>query len=142
MASPQERQKILEMVAAGKIGAQEAAELLKATDDEATKEQPPRPAQPEPPAPSKMTEPTAEQARGPSWLRVRVDDLASGRRKVSVNIPLRLMKVGLQFGGAFAPELRDVDWEGLSTSLAEGEGGLLVEVEDEEDGEHVRIYVE
>lgn len=155
MATAEERQKILEMVATGKISAQEAAALLNPAGET-----------PEPPqgtgaeamvdAPSASAEPLKETAAdapasvqkvatsgaGPSWLRIRVDDIASGRSKVSVNIPLRLMKVGLQLGSNFAPELRNVDWDRLSTSLAEGEGGLLVEVQDEEDGEHVRIFVE
>lgn len=154
MATVEERHKILEMVAAGKISAQEAASLLNATAPDEVREQVPRipapPETPDVPAKAKAREalsvPVKETqhrpATGASWLRIRVNDLTSGRNKVSVNIPLRLMRVGLQLGSSFAPELRNVDWDTLSTSLAEGEGGLLVEVQDEEDGEHVRIFVE
>lgn len=152
MATVEERHKILELVAAGKLSAQEAASLLNAPVPEEDGEQMPElPAEtPAAAAASKMPERRVvaaketerERTGGPSWLRVRVRDLASGRNKVSVNIPLRLMRVGLQLGSSFAPELRNVDWETLSTSLAEGEGGLLVEVHDEEDGEHVRIFIE
>ena len=152
MATVEERQKILEMVAAGKISAQEAASLLNASVPEEDGEVVPEAPAETPPAPaaSKASESPAvaakererEQAAGASWLRVRVSDLASGRNKVSVNIPLRLMRVGLQLASSFAPGFRNVDWDTLSTSLAEGEGGLLVEVNDEVDGEHVRIFIE
>jgi hypothetical protein len=144
MATAEERQKILEMVAAGKLSAEEAAALLtaetppekeaeKATESVVPEAAPLKPAAEKEPAPA---------GSGPSWLRIQVDDLASGRSKVKVNIPLHLMKAGLALGRSFAPELRDVDWDHLSTSLAEGAGGLLVEVQDDEDGEHVRIFVE
>lgn len=154
MATVEERHKILEMVAEGKISAQEAASLLSATAAKEVEEEVPEaqevslsePAesltQPEKLAPAAAKEREHEAPAGPSWLRVRVSDLASGRNKVSVNIPLRLMRAGLQLGSSFAPELRNVDWERFSASLAEGEGGLLVEVQDEEDGEHVRIFIE
>lgn len=151
MATAEERQKILEMVAAGKITAQEAAALLNPAG-EMEQEAPVaagEAAAPEASAVAKAAEtPVAAEKEkapagsGPSWLRIQVSDSVSGRSKVSVNIPLRLMKAGLQIGSSFAPELRNVDWDRLSTSLAEGDGGLLVEVQDEEDGEHVRIFVE
>lgn len=150
MATAEERQKILEMVAAGTITAQEAAALLNPAGE--AEAQPEKEAGPDV-APEAAAVTKAEAAAavekekapagsGPSWLRIQVSDSASGRSKVSVNIPLRLMKAGLQIGSSFAPELRNVDWDSLSTSLSEGDGGLLVEVQDEEDGEHVRIFVE
>ena len=152
MATAQERHKILEMVAAGQLGAGEAAQLLSGPQAHGVEP----PAEPAPPgveappkleAPAGARDPVAEKAAGssaggPRWLKIRVGDLESGQRKVSVNIPLGLMKFGLQVGRGFAPGLRDVDWEGLSATLAEGEGGLLVDVQDEEDGERVQIYVE
>ena len=150
MATAEERQKILEMVAAGKITAQEAAALLNPAGEAEAQPEPEAmsASAPEATAVTKAEAPVAVEKEkapapsGPSWLRIQVNDSASGRSKVSVNIPLRLMKAGLQIGSSFAPELRNVDWDRLSTSLAEGDGGLLVEVQDEEDGEHVRIFVE
>ena len=135
------------MVAGGKISAAEAATMLAGGQEEAqapaeavTKETETVPA--EMTAPASALPEKAATGDGPSWLRIRVNDMASGRNKVSVNIPLRMMKAGLELGGSFAPGLRRFDWERLSSSLAETEGGLLVEVQDEEDGEHVRIFVE
>lgn len=152
MATVEERHKILEMVAGGKISAQEAAALLNAAAEGGEEVlEAPEMSLPDPtPVPAKEAERSAATAKerehkpaaGPSWLRVRITDLASGHNRVSVNIPLQLMHVGLQIGSSFVPELRNVDWGSLSTSLAAGEGGLLVEVQDEEDSEQVRIFIE
>lgn len=166
MTTGEERRKILEMVAAGKISAAEAAELLNVGaeplsetgaasesspggSDVAEAQEPPSPAETAAPS-SSAKEPEMEMAgKGPTgtspsprWLRIRVNDLESGRSKVRVNVPLGFMKLGLQIGGSFAPELQNLDWEEFATSLAKTGGGMLVEVEDEEDGEHVQIYVE
>ena len=154
MANANARREILEMVASGQITAAEAADLLKSS----------APAAPEPPAPPKAEFPTPPPApetftapkpaelptagnggngKKPSWFHVRVSDSNTGRTKVSVNIPLRLLKFGVRFGKKFAPEVEGLDWEDIQTMLNEGmEGGVLVDVQDEEDGEHVQIYVD
>ena len=166
MATSEERQKILEMVAGGKISAQEAASLLNAglrgpeEEEETGSSAPEAPAAPQAPvaehplekgadlpAPAddeqrRVKETSGSTPTSPSWLRVRINDLDSGRSKVSVNIPLGLMKAGLQLGHSFAPGLGDVDWHHFSETLTKDGGGLLVEVQDEDDGEHVRIFIE
>jgi hypothetical protein len=72
---------------------------------------------------------------------VQVNDLATGKCKVKVNVPLRMVKFGLSIGKRFAPELEGMDWDDLSRVMTE-DAGLLVDVQDEEDGEHVQIYVD
>ena len=130
-----ERKEILELLAKGKISADEAADLL--TNP-----------QPEDPADLKVKIPVDEMvvAKGdgktPSWLHVRVKDLKSGRNKVTVNIPLGMMKFGLQIGRKFSPELDQIDWNELTGAMQEMEAGILVDVQDEEDGEHVQVYVD
>jgi hypothetical protein len=147
MATSEERRKILEMVVSGKISAEEAAAML--NDEPAAVAPVATEAAPVPEEEvaaksetQKVTDtPVDGEQKGPKWLHIRVSDLKSGRRKVSVNIPLRLVDIGVKIGGGFAPELKEIDWAEISTMLAEGEQGTLVEVEDEEDGEHVHIYV-
>jgi hypothetical protein len=73
---------------------------------------------------------------------VRVTDLVSGKTKVSVNIPFGLMEWGLQIGAQFAPEVGNLDFEQLKEMLQSGVEGKIVDVIDEEDGEHVEIFVE
>jgi hypothetical protein len=52
-----------------------------------------------------------------------------------------MVKFGLNVGRRFAPELDGIDWDDLSQVMTEEEG-VLVDVQDAEDGEHVQIYVD
>jgi hypothetical protein len=45
-------------------------------------------------------------------------------------------------GAHFSPEMHDVNWEEVVAAIQEGVPGRIVEVEDEEGGEKVEIYVE
>jgi hypothetical protein len=138
--SSEKRFEILQLLADGKITADEAAEILSASPKvEIEKPTPPK-------APENVqTEPVEKSAvsngRKPKWLHVQVNDLESGKSKVQVNIPLRMVKFGLGMGRRFAPELDGVDWDDLTRVVTEEEG-VLVDVQDAEDGEHVRIFVD
>jgi hypothetical protein len=119
----EERARILQMISEGKITAEEGARLLSALSGASDTPQPSR----------------AGTAR---WFRVRVTDMATGRTKVNVNLPLSLIKAGLKMGARFAPDMEELDWEELTLAIQEGASGKIVEVEDEEDGERVQVYVE
>ncbi len=123
-----ERMQILKMVQEGTITAEEAAKLLSALDAG-----------------------TKEQA-GPNrdgknrWFRVRVTDLQTGKRKVNVNIPMGLMEVGarmgMRFGARHGAEMGDLNLAEILNMVRDGAQGKLVDVEDEEDGEHVEVFVD
>lgn len=160
------KQEILELVAAGKISAQEAADLLSGQTVPAPPTPPTPPTPPAPPAPpaAAMAEATATagekivveveeegvaaatmpaaSGKSPAWFRVRVSDLHTGKRRVSVNIPLRFVKFGVKLGAGFVPEMRGLDWNELNGLLQSNSGGMLVDVEDEESGERVEIFVD
>ena len=68
--------------------------------------------------------------------------MATGKTKTSVNIPLGLMEWGLQIGAQFAPEVANINSEELIEALQSGVDGKIVDVIDEEDGEHVEIFIE
>ena len=127
MTTTEERMQILSMVAEGKITAEEGAKLLAALEPE--KRGKPVLRAPEPP-----TE--------PRWFRVRVTDLHTGKAKVSVNLPFGLVDVGMRMGARFAPELENIDMAQIVEQVKAGGQGTMVEVEDEEDGERVEIYIE
>lgn len=129
------RKEILELLAKGKITADEAANLLTNPASETAEEPKVAIAPTEPPAPK-------GDGSGPSWLHVRVKDAKSGRNKVTVNIPIRMMKLGFKIGQRFTPELNDLDWNEISTMMQDMESGVLVDVQDEEDGEHVQVYID
>lgn len=126
MATTEERMQILNMVAEGKITAEEGAKLLGALEPERKKE----------------VRLVTESPSAPRWFRVRVTDLETGRSKVNVNLPMSLVDVGTRMGARFAPELEGMDVNDILEQIKSGAQGKIVEVEDLEDGERVEIYVE
>ena len=130
MSAETKRREILQMLAKGSISAAEASELLEQLKSEPEAAPPPSEAPEPPPAPGTK----------PRWLNVLVTDSASHRNLVSVRIPLSLARIGLRMGAKFAPEVEDFDWDEILAALAEGDVGTIVEVNDEEDGEHVKVF--
>lgn len=126
MASAEERMQILRMIEEGKISAAEGAELLRALD---------RAAQ------GASSEPLKGTSK-PRWFRVRVTDIKTGRKKVDVNIPMGLVNVGIKMGAKFAPEIDGAQYEAIMDAVSSGQQGKVLDVYDEEDGEHVEIFVE
>lgn len=129
MANSEERMKILKMIEEGKISADEASKLLAALSSD------PRRGIPTPPRPPG----SGGSAR---WLRIRVTDTRTGRSKASVQIPLALVDAGMKIGAHFAPEVEGVDMTNVMEALRMGVTGKIIDVVDEEDGEHVEIFVE
>jgi hypothetical protein len=80
--------------------------------------------------------------REPRWLRIYVGDLDTGKTKVKLNIPFGMVKFGLGLAQFFAPEEVSTNLQQIETMIAEADSGLLVDVQDIEDNEHVRIYFE
>jgi hypothetical protein len=123
----EERLRVLRMVEEGKLNASEGINLLEtlAQGQKSAKAQP------------------RASSGGPQWFRVRVTDLDTGRSKATVNIPLSLMDWGMRIGAKFAPEVADYNLNELTKILREdGLGGKIIDVVDDEDGEHVEIFVE
>ncbi|MBI3241276.1 MAG: hypothetical protein HYZ49_03175 [Chloroflexi bacterium] len=128
MATIEERMKILKMIEEGKITADDGAKLLSALAD--SRRTPP---------PISAASLTGGSAR---WLRIRVTDTATGKAKVNVNLPMGLVDVGLKIGARFAPEIDSEQMDAINTALKSGLSGKIIDVTDEEDGEHVEIFVE
>ena len=123
MATTEERMKILKMIEEGKVSAEEGAKLLAALA-------------------SGNRPLSGLAASGAKWLRVRVTDGASGRSKATVQIPISLMEAGMKIGAHFAPEIDGVNMDQLMEALRSGMTGKIIDVTDDEDGEHVEIFVE
>lgn len=126
MASAEERMQILRMIEEGKISAGEGAELIRALDKSGRGQQ---------------SEPLKGSST-PRWFRVRVTDTKSGRNKVNVNIPMGLVNVGIRMGAKFAPEIEGAQYEEIMEAVRSGQQGKIIDIVDEEDGEHVEIFVE
>ena len=129
MASSEERMKILKMIEEGKLSAEEGTKLLSALSSSRAPTPPRTPGMPGMPG-------------GPRWLRIRVTDVRTGRSKASVQIPLALVDAGMKIGAHFAPEVEGVNMANVMEALRSGVTGKIIDVTDDEDGEHVEIYVE
>jgi hypothetical protein len=121
----QEMQRVLEMLQAGQITPEQAAKLLEALDTGAVRQSPPG---------RKRT------------LRINVTDTRSGRTRVNVNIPLGLVeiasKLGLTLGVKRAPELADVNFDEIMSAINSGAEGKIVDIEDDDDSQHVVVTVD
>ncbi len=135
MSTVDERTEILRMVETGQINAAEGLKLLNALERPTAQ---PAPA-PEPPAPAA---PPAASPLTMRWVNVRVTNLTTQAPKVNVRLPLGLIRLGLNVGRRYAPELNDIDWDDLLDQVKRGANGRLVEVEDLADNERVEILVE
>jgi hypothetical protein len=127
MATAEERMRILKMIDEGKISAEEGAKLLSALNE------------------NRRGQNVPMQSRPPGaarWLRVRVTDVATGKSKATVQIPLALIESGMKIGAHFAPEVEGVDMTTIMEALRSGMTGKIVDVVDGRDGEHVEIFVE
>ena len=127
MTNVEERKKILKMIEDSKISAEEGAKLLAALAEGRRGSQGPIP----PHGPG-----------APRTLRIRVTDMVTGRSKASVQIPLALVDAGMKIGAHFAPEVEGVDMSNVMDALRSGVVGKIIDVMDEDDGEHVEIYIE
>ena len=129
MTTAEERLKILKMIQEGTITAEEGAKLLKALSGTDQKTQ--------------IRPPTIHHG-GARWLRVRVTDMASGKSKVNVNLPLKLVDAGINIAAHFVPE--EVELDGIMTAVNDAIGdnlvGKIVDVVDGEDGEHIEVFIE
>jgi hypothetical protein len=115
-----ERLDILRMVDNGDVSVDEALRMMSAQQ-----------------TPSDLTEDRGEQR----WLHVRVGNLETGAARVSVNVPVALMRWGLGIFSQFAPELHDVDLDTIVTDLDQYAQGRILEVESFEDNQRVEIFV-
>jgi hypothetical protein len=127
MNATNERMMILKMIEEGTVSADEGAKLLSSIDRGIT---------------TKPRRVPTDSKVGAKWFRVKVTDTHTGKSKATVSLPLALMEWGLRVGAHFAPEVGNVDLEELSDILKEGMDGKIVDVIDEEDGEHVEIYID
>ena len=126
MSNSNDRTEILRLIQNGKITTSEGIQLLNSLD---------KPSLPPTPAPK------LGNTKG-RWLRIRVTNLVTQAPKVNVNLPLGLVSAGLRIGQRYAPELNGIDWDSLLDEIQRGANGKLVEVEDQEDGERVEIFVD
>lgn len=137
MATAEDRMKILAMVQAGKINAEKGAQLLEAMENGR-----------EPskvrliPVPGAPTEPVPFGRSSSRWFRIQVTDTNTGKSRVNLRLPVNLVSAGAKMGARFAPQVQGLDSETLLAYINSGETGKIVDVYNEEDSEHVEVFIE
>lgn len=134
-----ERTAVLQMISEGQITVEEGARLLSSLGSRHA--QPQAASQPDVQEPMPSVEPRAANGQA-RWFRVRVSDINSGRTRVMVNLPFALVRWGLRIGAQYSEEVNEINLQELADILEQGYQGKIVDVLDEEDGEHVEIFVE
>jgi hypothetical protein len=133
MATTEERMQILKMVEEGKISAEDGAKLLAALSNANGGSGG---------AQTNAAYTNIRSGSGAKWLRIRVTDAGTGRQKVNVNLPIALVSVGTKIAAKFAPEAESLEINQIVEAIKAGAQGKIIDVMDDEDGEHVEIYVE
>ena len=116
-----EQDRVLRLLEEKKITAEEAAKLLDAIRGNAGGEKRNR------------------------YVKVRVFDRGSDRAKVNVTLPIGLVKWGMNFIPAEAKakiEEQEIDMKMISEALEKGITGKIVDVDEDEHGNHVEIWLE
>jgi len=119
-----EKMMILEMLRDGKITAEEASKLLNTLniDDRGKKK--------------------VKSKQSPKFLRVRITDTDSDKVRANIRVPISILNVGTRFGAKFTSKIDGIDTDDLMEAISKGEIGKIVDIFDEEDGEHVEVYIE
>jgi hypothetical protein len=126
MVTSDERMKILKMISEGKITAEEGSKLISALAQQSNK-----------------PKTGSKRSLSGQMLRVRVTDMVSNKTKVNVNVPMKLVDAGLNIAAQFTPEMENAQMmEAVKEALAEDMRGKIVDVIDEEDREHIEIFIE
>ncbi len=131
----EELKKVLNMVSDGTMKPEDAVRLIEAMQGQSPVE----------------AETKASTAKGEAnWVKIRVTNIATGKTKVNMRIPLWLVRGALKLGGKGLnfvffdsdKKMKEDLTEKLNEMVSLGEIGTLLDVTDEEEGEHVEIVLE
>lgn len=121
--SREERQRILSMVEAGQVSAEDAMQLFDTLLEE-PEELPPR-------LPNRT-------------VRLWITDMTTRSRKVNMTatLPVSVLRISLQALGNIVPSLRGGRAEEIVRALENGTTGRVMDLQDLEDGQRIEIFVE
>lgn len=131
-ASREERILILKMIQEKKVTAEEGAQLLEALDDPTGGEA----------KPGVANAAAIETGNLPRWVRVRVTEVGSGRARLNLRLPVALVRPGLKVGTRLSPDIEKLDIDRLLQAINAGQTGEVIDVVDDEGGEHVEVFLE
>lgn len=124
----EEKMMILKMLQDGKISADEAAKLLESVDAGNKTEKP--------------ADADASQKVQGKFFRVLITDTDTGKARANIRIPLSVLGIGVKFGAQFAPQIGGIEQDQIMDAISSGQVGKILDVYDDDDGEHVEIFIE
>lgn len=132
MASSEERLQILKLIQEGKITAEEGVQLLDAVSgaDKAASEK------------NQSQGTSASTGKDPRWFRVRVTDTDTGKTRVNIRLPINVLMAGAKMGAKFSPEVEGLDMGKVMEFVRAGETGQVLDMYDDQDGEHIEVFIE
>jgi hypothetical protein len=128
MPSQEERLRILRMVQAGRLTAEEAVQLLEALG--------------EPRQPGRGRPPASQTARKPHWFRMRVTDKTTGKIHVDIRLPVHVVTAGAKLGARFSPESVGLDMNKVMEQIRQGVTGKVLETDTPDKQEKVEVFIE
>lgn len=135
-----EVRRILKMVEEGKISAEEGANLMEVL--EAT------------PSPGTSQQPTSQQPESPppagtpgKIMRIQITDRDTGKTKVNIRLPLGILRFARGLKGLIPnSEIQKMEQKGIDLDEILGDKstnvGTILDMTDEEEGEHILITIE
>ncbi|MEN6434914.1 MAG: hypothetical protein ABFD14_07580 [Anaerolineaceae bacterium] len=130
MPSSEERMQVLKMIQQGTISAEQGLQLLTALEEKPKG------------ATSSQKQEATFPGRGGRWFRMRVTEMSTGKTRVNIRMPISVLSAGMKMGARLSPEIEGMDIEKLISIVRSGETGQIVDVFDQEDGEHVEVFIE
>ena len=124
MLTGEDRIRVLKMIEEGKVSAAEGIRLLEQDGTDA------------------QTPTEDNSAAGPRWLRVMVTDTNTKKARVNVRIPVSLMNAGANLGARLTTEVESLNMDQISEMIRAGYIGPVLDVTDDEEDEHVQIFLE
>jgi hypothetical protein len=129
MAQENERLMILDLLEKGKVTSEEADKLLVAL----------KPSEPVA-VPGAAATGSSEELQRAHWIRIRVTENSSGKKKFSMTLPIFLMRLGIRFGKRYTDSSLDSSsFEAGKEFFRRPVKGKVVDVADPDDDEHVEI---
>jgi hypothetical protein len=132
MVSSEERMRVLKMIQEGKVSAEEGLKLLETLENTGNA----------PVGSARATTGEGVPGSRAKWLRVKVTDTKTGKVRVNLRLPVSLLRAGSKIGARISTDMDGLDMDKLMALIRSGELGRVVDVVDEEDGEHVEVNLE
>jgi hypothetical protein len=83
-------------------------------------------------------------ARNGPWVHIRVKNDRPGQHNVNISVPLDLGVVAVRVAEPFVPQMRNTGIDDVIVSLKDNvkrDQPVIIDVNDDEDGEHVQVIV-